>query len=74
MSFPSHPRGWFSIFLYRYLIYTGFQHLKPVGINVSASAAHNGSLGVTSSIIFRTQKSRGAWYRFGDISATRLSR
>jgi len=39
MSFPSHPRGWFSIFLYRYLIYTEFQHMKPVGINVRASPA-----------------------------------
>ena len=37
IGFPPHPRGWFSIIVYHYLIYTAFQHEKPVGINVRLS-------------------------------------
>ena len=34
IGFPPHPREWFSIIVYHYLIYTVFRFVQPAGINV----------------------------------------
>jgi len=59
IGFPPHPREWFSIIVYHYLIYAACSSKIADGINFVQVDARIWSWCFTSSTGFGTQKSRG---------------